>query len=134
MDKTGTGIKKCFENVIKNAKIDKETVDLISTHGTATKLNDKIEAEGIKYFFGVKPYIQAFKSYFGHTMGASSAIQTALLSKTFQTNNLIKINHLENEEINLNFVKTNLEKRIGYALNNAFGFGGINSSLLLGRE
>ncbi|OHD08422.1 MAG: hypothetical protein A2086_03650 [Spirochaetes bacterium GWD1_27_9] len=133
MDKTGGGVIKCFQNLVENSKIEKEQIDLISTHSTATKLNDKIEAESIIKIFPQKPHIQGFKSFWGHSMGASSAIQAAILSLTFEKNILIKIRNLINLEFDLNYVTENIEKKINFGMINAFGFGGINSSLLLKR-
>ena len=133
MDKSGMGIKKSILNAINSANICESDIDLISTHGTATILNDKVEGEVIQNIFGNKPLIYALKGYFGHTMGASSAIQVAILADLFVNEKLIKNSYLNNMSFKLNFVEKNCKKRINYAINNAFGFGGVNSSLLLKR-
>lgn len=133
MDKIGVGIKKCFEMAMDNSGIKTNDIDCISTHGTGTKLNDMLEAKSILSFFGNKVELEAFKSYFGHAMGASSAIEACLLAMAFQKNTLIKIKNLDSPQYRLNFVTKNKNKKINYALNNAFGFGGINSCLVFKR-
>ena len=90
-----------------------------------------IEAKAIESYFDDKIEIEAFKSYFGHTMGSASSIQAALLSLIIDKNMLIKIRNLNNPAYRLNFVLNNKKKGIKYCINNAFGFGGINSSLVL---
>ena len=132
IDKTYIGLEDCFRNILKKSNLNIEDIDLIVTHATATKQNDLIEAKAIKNVFDNNPLITAFKPYFGHTLGGSSAIQVAFIAKMFETNTIIGINDTNDLEYELNFLKNNTKKTIKHILNNGLGFGGINSSILLG--
>lgn len=133
MDKSGRGMEVAFRRALAEGGIEAAQVDCISAHGTATKLNDQVEAGAIERLFGKRAAIQAFKSYWGHAMGASSAIEAVLLADAIKRGELISLYNKEDFEFKLNFVTENRRQEINYGLNNAFGFGGINSSLLLKR-
>lgn len=134
MDKTLNGALLAYNRAIASAALKKEDISLISAHATGTILNDKIEAASILSFFSHKPLITVFKSYIGHTMGSSSALSAAFLAMCIKENIVIKINNLIDEEFNLNYAYKNINLNIKNALNNSFGFGGINSCLVLKKE
>lgn len=131
MDKSGLGMEAAFRRALAEGEIEPEMVDCISAHGTATKLNDQVEAGAIEGMFGKRPVVQAFKSYWGHAMGASSAIEAVLLAKALETGELYPLYNKEDFEFSINILTDKVQKNVSYALNNAFGFGGINSALLL---
>lgn len=133
MDKSGQGIGRCIMSALDDACLNVEDIDLISTHGTGTTLNDSTEGAALQHLFGSFPFIQAFKSYWGHCMGASSAIEAVLLAKTLETGLLIKLGHELPCEFSLNFVRENRSAPVEQGLNTAFGFGGVNSCLVLKR-
>ncbi len=132
IDKKSIGLEECFRIILNNNNLKTDDIDLIVPHATATKQNDYIEATSIKNIFGNSPLITALKPYFGHILGGSSAIQLALIAKMFETSTIIGMKDSDNLEFDLNFIKNNRDKTLKYVLNSALGFGGINSTLLLG--
>jgi len=133
MDETGEGIEKCFYNALECLD-EPKNIDCISSHGTGTKMNDNVEEKAVSSVFGKDVYIEAVKSYTGHCMGASSSIEAAFLALKFTDNEFYKILNIEEDvKTDINLVQKNLSKRINTGLNNAFGFGGVNSCLVLKR-
>ena len=111
-------------------------MDYISAHGTGTLTNDRLETIAVKKTFGELAWkipISSIKSMLGHTMGAASAIEAAVcaLAITHQqippTMNL----HEQDPECDLDYVPNKARKcHVRIAMNNAYAFGGNNSSLI----
>lgn len=139
-DPEGRGALRAMKEAILEAGIDPSEVDHINTHGTSTALGDVAELNAIKELFGEHAYdihINSTKSMTGHLMGAAGAAEAMAAILALQ-NGIVPptINHAEGDEdekidykLDLTF---NTAKRceLHYALSNAFGFGGHNSSLL----
>lgn len=128
MDPSGENIAFLFEKLTKGLKID-----YINAHGTATIPNDDIETKVIQSVFGDKssqPYINSTKGIFGHSIGASGAIEAAVVAMSI---NQAKIHgNLTAEPMdNLNLPLESIEKEIKYAVSASYGFGGHNALLLL---
>ena len=135
----GIGAIACMENAIHKAGISSDDIDYINTHGTSTPMGDTIETAAIKKLFGKHAYemaVTSTKGATGHMMGAGGVTETIACIKAIQdgiippTLNLV----IPDEDCDLNYVPGKAEKRtVRYAMTNAFGFGGQNSSLVLGR-
>jgi len=132
----GEGASRAMVMALKQSGIAAEDVDYISAHGTGTPTNDRLETIAMKKTFGELAYripVSSVKSMLGHTMGAASAIEAAVcaLAITHQqippTMNL----HEQDPECDLDFVPNQARKRnVKVAMNNAYAFGGNNSSLV----
>jgi len=132
----GEGASRAMVMALKQSGIAAENVDYISAHGTGTPTNDRLETIAMKKAFGELAYripVSSVKSMLGHTMGAASAIEAAVcaLAITHQqippTMNL----HEQDPECDLDFVPNQARKRnVKVAMNNAYAFGGNNSSLV----
>lgn len=132
----GEGASRAMVMALKQSGIAAEDVDYISAHGTGTPTNDRLETIAMKKTFGDLVYripVSSVKSMLGHTMGAASAIEAAVcaLAITHQqippTMNL----HEQDPECDLDFVPNQARKRnVKVAMNNAYAFGGNNSSLV----
>ena len=132
----GEGASRAITAAIKQSGIAPEDVDYISAHGTGTPTNDRLETIAVKKTFGDLAWkipISSIKSMLGHTMGAASAIEAAVcaLAITHQqippTMNL----HEQDPECDLDYVPNKARKcHVRIAMNNAYAFGGNNSSLI----
>ncbi len=131
----GVGFYQSMMSCIKKAKISPEEVEVINAHGTATYLNDKIEAESLAKIFPNKTLIHSNKGNIGHCMGAAGALEavSSILSLkhqlAFKTANLKEVD----PDFKLTFNKETRETSINYLLSNSAGFGGNNASLLFKR-
>ncbi len=133
----GNGIISAMEKALISAKIKPEDVQYISAHGTGTVANDKAETISIKKVFGEHSKnlaISSIKSMLGHTMGAASAIEAIACALTIKEGVVPPtINYkTKDPECDLDFVpNVKREMQVDIAMNNAYAFGGNNSSLIL---
>jgi 3-oxoacyl-[acyl-carrier-protein] synthase II len=124
---------------LKSAKIKPEDVQYMSAHGTGTVANDKAETISIKKVFGEHAKnlaISSIKSMLGHTMGAASAIEAIACALAIKESVVPPTVNYETRdpECDLDFVpNVKREMQVDIAMNNAYAFGGNNSSLILKR-
>ncbi len=132
----GIGAANCMGQAIISAGIDKSEIDYINAHGTSTPLGDIAETMAIKNTLGNKAYdvnISSTKSMTGHLLGAAGGIESIFCIKSIQEGKIPPTINLENQDPNcdLNYTANSFVKRkVRHALNNSFGFGGTNSSII----
>jgi 3-oxoacyl-[acyl-carrier-protein] synthase II len=128
-----------MEFALKSAGVDPRHVDYISAHGTGTHTNDRLETIAIKRVFGDYAHqvpISSIKSMLGHTMGAASAIEAVACVLAIADDRIPPTINLINPDpdCDLDFVPlVSRSHRVNVALNNAYAFGGNNSSVVLSR-
>lgn len=137
----GTGASEAMFNAIQEAGLSTKDIDYINVHGTSTTIGDIAELNAIKNVFGEDAYdinISSTKSMTGHLLGAAGAIET--IACIFAINRSIippTINFSEEDEnidykLNLTLNKAQ-HREVNHALNNSFGFGGHNCSIVLSK-
>lgn len=130
---------RAMKDAMKRAGAAPEEIDYINAHGTSTALNDPAETLAIRKSFGPaaeKVAISSTKSMTGHLIGASGGIETIATALVIENGVVHATINLENpgEGCDLFYVpQVPIEKKIHKAINNSFGFGGQNASLLLSR-
>lgn len=135
-DPDGNGVSLSMTNAMKAAGIEPTDVDHINMHGTSTPLGDVAETNTIKKVFGDHAYninLNSTKSMHGHTLGAAGAIESIAALLTIYHGIVPPTINIEEQdpECDLNYTANKAVVRdINYALNNAFGFGGHNSTLV----
>lgn len=135
----GEGAYISMGKAVKEAGISKEEIDYINAHGTSTDLNDVTETQAIKRLFGARAKripISSTKSMLGHSLGASGAIEFVVTALSVYHQRVHPTINLENPdpECDLDYVpEGERELKIRYALSNSLGFGGHNSTLIVGR-
>ena len=130
----GRGAELCMLNALDDAKINSEDVNYINAHGTSTLLGDLAETIALKKVFSSSvPSISSTKSMTGHTLGAAGAIESIFSIKSINdgiippTINLL----MPDPKCNLDYTPIHaVEKNVSIAINNSFGFGGTNSTLV----
>ena len=133
----GEGAYRCMSMAIKDAGIDPSAIGYVNAHGTSTPLGDVGETNAIKKTFGDHAYhlhVSSTKSMTGHLLGAAGGIETIFCTMALHTGMIpptINLDHPD-EACDLNYVPHRaIKKDFDYALNNSFGFGGTNSSLVI---
>src|SRR5690242_6847952 len=113
------------------------TVDHINAHATSTGLGDIAETKAIKMVFGEelakKIPISATKSMTGHLLGGAGAVEMAACALAIRDGVVPPTINLEHpdELCDLDYVANKArEKKVKVALNNSFGFGGHNATLV----
>lgn len=135
----GIGAVACMRHAIQKAGINKEEIGYINTHGTSTPMGDTIETNAIKQLFGPHAYemaVTSTKGATGHMMGAGGVTEMITCIKTIQTGMIPPTLNLmtPDEACDLDYIPNKAQKRaVDYAMTNAFGFGGQNSSLIVGK-
>jgi 3-oxoacyl-[acyl-carrier-protein] synthase II len=130
----GRGAALAMTNAIDDAQIDVSEVDYINAHGTSTPLGDIAETIALKSVFGDSvPQISSTKSMTGHTLGAAGAIESIFCIKAINEGIIPPTINLDNPDplCDLNYTPLeSSEKKVSVAINNSFGFGGTNSTLV----
>ncbi len=134
----GYGASLSMERAIQDAGIEKTAVEHINTHGTSTPQGDIAEILAVQKVFGEHSYnisLNSTKSMTGHLLGGTGAVEAIATIMALREGIIPPtINHFEDDpqiDPKLDFTFNTTRKRdIRYALSNAFGFGGQNTSLL----
>ena len=126
----GTVVEEMLRGLIKDKKID-----YYNAHGTATILNDEVEANVIRRIFGsrdTQPAINTSKPFLGHTLGASGALEIAICVDTIR-HGKVHGNLCGTILDDLNYVPETREMRVDRAVSASLGFGGHNSAIMIER-
>ncbi|MGH7516596.1 MAG: beta-ketoacyl-ACP synthase II [Gemmatimonadales bacterium] len=125
---------------LREARVAPHEIGYINAHGSSTPLNDPTETSSIKQVFGEharRLALSGTKGYYGHALGASGAIETAICALALRHGWLPPTVNLEAPDpaCDLDFIQgEGREARPEHMLTNSFGFGGVNASLVLRRE
>ncbi|MCB0512391.1 MAG: beta-ketoacyl-[acyl-carrier-protein] synthase family protein, partial [Bacteroidetes bacterium] len=134
----GEMIIKNMQQALANAQILNKPIDFINTHATSTPIGDIAEINALKTVFGKdlsSINISAPKSMTGHLLGAAGVTESiiSILAIQYQqvppTINTKEIDEQIGTDLNLTLGQTQ-KRNIKYVLNNNFGFGGHNTSLI----
>jgi 3-oxoacyl-[acyl-carrier-protein] synthase II len=140
----GQGATRCMVMALEKAGLNIDEVDYINAHGTSTPVGDICETKAIKKLFGDHVrragaggtdglVVSSTKSMTGHLLGAAGAVETivcALAIKHGVVPPTINLDHPD-PECDLDYVPlVARERKVRVALNNSFGFGGHNATLV----
>ncbi len=132
----GEGAARCMKMALRSAGLNPETVSYINAHGTATPQGDIAETEAIKTVFGErarKLAISSTKGATGHMLGAAGAVEMIVCAKAIATNSVPPTINYEvpDPQCDLDYVpNTARDLTVDAVLNNSFGFGGHNASIV----
>jgi 3-oxoacyl-[acyl-carrier-protein] synthase II len=132
----GEGAARCMQVALRHGRLNPEDIAYINAHGTATPQGDIAETRAIKRVFGEharKLAVSSTKGATGHMLGAAGAVEMVICSKVIQTGTVPPtINYtVPDPECDLDYVpNTARQMKVEATLNNSFGFGGHNASIL----
>lgn len=143
----GEGAQRSMKMALRDAHINPTDVDYINMHGTSTPAGDVAESEAIAAVFGdwatnvagdpmKHVWTSSTKSMMGHLLGAAGAVESAVCALAIAEGRIPPTVNLvdQDPECKLDYIaNTARERRIRHAVNNSFGFGGTNCSLVLSR-
>jgi 3-oxoacyl-[acyl-carrier-protein] synthase II len=135
----GAGGYLAMNSAVRDAGIQASQIDYINAHGTSTPVGDGLETMAIKKLMGdssKKVLVSSTKSMMGHALGAAGAIESLFCIYALRDQAVPPTINLENpsEDCDLDYVANTARKaNISFALNNSFGFGGTNASLLFAK-
>jgi 3-oxoacyl-[acyl-carrier-protein] synthase II len=128
-------VKRCVVESIERAGLAPGDIAAVNAHATSTKVGDKIESDVMKDIFADRvPPVTANKSFMGHAMGASSAIESIFSMEGMRRGALLPtINYTPDPEIDLPVATGLMPLEQELLLKNSFGFGGCNSCIVFKR-
>jgi 3-oxoacyl-[acyl-carrier-protein] synthase II len=132
----GEGAVRAMQMALEHAKIAPNEVDYVNAHATSTGLGDVCETRAIKTVFGEYARtvsISSTKSMTGHLLGGAGAVEMAACALAIRDSVIPPTINLENpdEECDLDYTpNVAKEKKVRVAVNNSFGFGGHNATLV----
>jgi 3-oxoacyl-[acyl-carrier-protein] synthase II len=133
----GAGAARAMQLALDHAGLTPEQVDYVNAHATSTGLGDICETRALKTVFGEHAKnglsISSTKSMTGHLLGGAGAIEMAACALAMRDSIIPPTINLENPDPQCDLDYTpNVakEKKVRVALNNSFGFGGHNATLV----
>ena len=135
----GSGGAQAMRMAIQDSGLRPEAIQYVNAHGTSTPMGDELESTGLKSVFGdhaKKLWVSSTKSMTGHALGAAGAIEAAFCILALRDQIVPPTINLENpgEGCDLDYVPhTARDGRLHSVLNNSFGFGGTNASLIFSK-
>jgi 3-oxoacyl-[acyl-carrier-protein] synthase II len=132
----GEGAARCMKNALRAAGMNPEEISYINAHGTATPQGDIAETQAIKAVFGqhaMKLAVSSTKGATGHMLGGAGAVEMALCAKAIEMDIVPPTINLDNPDVecDLDYVpKVAREMKVNAIINNSFGFGGHNASIV----
>jgi 3-oxoacyl-[acyl-carrier-protein] synthase II len=132
----GEGAVRAMQMALEHARVSPDQVDYINAHATSTDIGDLCETRAIKQVFGEHAYqvsISSTKSMTGHLLGGAGGIEMAACALAIRDSVIPPTINLENpgEGCDLDYTaNVAREKKVRVALNNSFGFGGHNATLV----
>ncbi len=138
-DPDAGAVASAIRRALEDAGIAPDDVGYVNAHGTSTPLNDKTETLAVKKVFGEharRLRMSSTKSMTGHMIGGTAALETVICMLAMNSSMLPPTINIENQdpECDLDCIAGSpLKADVAYSLNNAFGFGGQNVALIIGK-
>ena len=133
----GRGAIACMRQALAEGNLKPEDIGYINAHGTSTPKGDEVETHSVLEVFGDNPpLVSSTKGATGHMMGAGGVTEVIACIKSIETGIVPPTINLDNPipDTGIDFVpNVARHTEIKYAMSNAFGFGGQNSSVIVGR-
>jgi 3-oxoacyl-[acyl-carrier-protein] synthase II len=129
----GRGAEAAMRGALSEGRSSTEAIQYVNAHGTGTQLNDSAETKAILATLGTGVPVSSSKSYFGHTLGASGAVEAVItiLALMHQLAPPTLRLHQPADDCTLDYIPhTPRPMAMNLAMSNTFGFGGSNVSLL----
>ncbi|MBV7388062.1 beta-ketoacyl-ACP synthase II [Pasteurellaceae bacterium TAE3-ERU1] len=132
----GAGAALAMQNALNDAQLKPEQIGYINAHGTSTPAGDVAEATAVATVFADNQdtiLVSSTKSMTGHLLGAAGAVESIFTILALRDQIAPPTINLQNQDpaVKLDLVANKARKvTLEYALNNSFGFGGTNGSLI----
>ncbi len=134
----GSGAYRSMEMALRKSGLQPSDIDYINAHGTSTPLGDELELGAVRRLFGNaigSLSMSSTKSAIGHLLGGAGAVESIFCILAMRDQIVPPTLNLDNPEdscagVDLVPHKAK-ERQVRAVLNNSFGFGGTNASLVM---
>jgi 3-oxoacyl-[acyl-carrier-protein] synthase II len=134
----GSGAYRAMEMALKKAGMSPSDIDYINAHGTSTPLGDELELGAVRRLFGdaiQTVSMSSTKSAIGHLLGGAGAVESIFCILALRDQIVPPTLNLDNPSegcAGVDLVPHKAKNRqVRAVLNNSFGFGGTNASLVM---
>jgi 3-oxoacyl-[acyl-carrier-protein] synthase II len=134
----GAGGYRAMEMALKRAQMDPIDIDYINAHGTSTPLGDELELGAVRRLFGNaigNVSMSSTKSAIGHLLGGAGAVEAIFCMLALRDQIVPPTLNLDNPSegtAGVDLVPHQAKERsVRAVINNSFGFGGTNASLVM---
>jgi 3-oxoacyl-[acyl-carrier-protein] synthase II len=134
----GSGAFRAMQMALRKAGVEPSEVDYINAHGTSTPLGDELELGAVRRLFGdaiSTVSMSSTKSAIGHMLGGAGAVESIFCMLAMRDQIVPPTLNLDNPSEGcegVDLVPKQAKKRsVRTVLNNSFGFGGTNASLVM---
>lgn len=135
----GESAVRAIHDALADAAVAPEQIDYVNAHASSTQLSDSTETMALKQLFGshaARVAVSGTKAFTGHPLGATGAIEAAICALAIDQRWIPPTlnRHHPDPACDLDVVPNHgRAAELNYVLSNSFGFGGINSCIVLGR-
>ena len=134
----GSGAFRAMQMALRKSGLEPGEIDYINAHGTSTPLGDELELGAVRRLFGdaiSTVSMSSTKSAIGHLLGGAGAVESIFCILAMRDQIVPPTLNLDNpseacEGVDLVPHKAK-QRSVRAVLNNSFGFGGTNASLVL---
>uniref|UniRef100_UPI0035CC32D5 beta-ketoacyl-ACP synthase II n=1 Tax=uncultured Sphingomonas sp. TaxID=158754 RepID=UPI0035CC32D5 len=134
----GSGAFRAMQMAMRKSGLDLADIDYVNAHGTSTPLGDELELGAVRRLFGntiETMSMSSTKSAIGHLLGGAGAVESIFCILAMRDQIVPPTLNLDNPSdncIGVDLVPHVAKKRkVKAVLNNSFGFGGTNASLVM---
>ena len=134
----GSGAFRAMQMAVRKSGLDLTDIDYINAHGTSTPLGDELELGAVRRLFGDAIgdlSMSSTKSAIGHLLGGAGAVESIFCILAMRDGVVPPTLNLDNPSDNCAGVDLvphqAKQRRVRAVLNNSFGFGGTNASLVM---
>jgi 3-oxoacyl-[acyl-carrier-protein] synthase II len=134
----GTHAARAMTEALLSADLTPEHIGYVNAHASSTTLNDSTECKAIRLAMGDhadKVPVRGTKGQHGHALGATGAMEVAICAMALERGHLPGTTNLQNQDpaCDLDVIPPGgRDQRVSHLITNAFGFGGINASIVMG--
>ncbi len=136
---SGESSIRAIREALADAQLAPVQIDYVNAHASSTQMNDSTEAMAINQVFGEhakRLLVSGTKAYTGHPLGATGAIEAAICALAIDQKWVPPTLNRDNPDpaCDLDVIPHHgRDAELNYVLSNSFGFGGINSCVILGK-
>ncbi len=134
----GDGAFRSMQMALRKAGLEPKDIDYINAHGTSTPLGDELELGAVRRLFGdaMKTVsMSSTKSMIGHLLGGAGAVESIFCILAIRDQTVPPTINLDNPSDGCEGVdlvpNVARQRQVKAVLNNSFGFGGTNASLVM---
>jgi 3-oxoacyl-[acyl-carrier-protein] synthase-1 len=131
----GQGARIAIDAALATAGLEPAQIDYINLHGTASRLNDEVEAKLVSERFTSATFASSTKGWTGHTLGAAGIVESIVCLLAMEsglapgTLNCDSLDPICGPQIQIQ----NQQRALAHTMTFSFGFGGSNCALVFGR-